>query len=349
MKKDSGKIAVRKKEHLELCSTDDVAFKEKGNGFEKYDFLHFASTEVELNKIVLSKEFLGKEVAYPFLISCMTGGSDEADNINLQLAEAASALNIPLGIGSQRFALDEESSSYNRLKKIRASAPNLPILGNIGAAQVANGITKQQFRLLAELVEADAMVIHLNPLQELLQKEGQPNFYGLLKNTELLVKKTEIPIIIKEVGSGISKEVAKSFLDIGVKGIDVAGAGGTSWSGVEILRNKKSNDYNFWDWGLPTSFCIKKVASLKKHHEFILIGSGGINNSFDAAKALALGADFIGSARIVFHELNKRGVNGVVKMINYWFDDIKKIMFLTGSASLEEFDKTKLIKTEELF
>lgn len=349
MKKNTEKIAARKKEHLELCGTNDVAFKKKGNGFDKYDFLHFASTEVDINNIDLTKDFFGKKTAYPFLISCMTGGSDEADNINLYLAEAAATLNIPLGIGSQRFALDEESGSFNRLKKIRASAPSIPIIGNIGAAQVAKGITPKQFKLLADLIEADAMVIHLNPLQELIQKEGEPDFGGLLKNTETLIKKSEIPVIIKEVGAGISKAVAKSFLDIGVKGIDVAGAGGTSWSAVEILRNKKNSDNNFWDWGLPTSYCIRKTASLKRNYEFLLIGSGGINTSFDAAKALALGADFTGSARIVFHELNKRGINGVVKMVTSWFDDIKKIMYLTGAACLDEFDKTKLIKTEELF
>ena len=348
MKKASEKITVRKKEHLELCSTNDVSFKNKTTGFERYDFKHFAATEVEIDKIDFSKNFFGKKVAYPFLISCMTGGSDEADNINLQLAEAAASLNIPLGIGSQRYALEEAGEAYNRLKNIRAKAPDIPILGNIGAAQIAKGLSKQQFQLLIELVEADVMVIHLNPLQELFQKEGEPDFYGLLKNTETLIKKTETPVIIKEVGSGLSKEVAKAFLEIGVQGIDVAGAGGTSWAGVEIMRNKKSKDNPFWDWGLPTSYCIKKTASLKKNFEFILIGSGGINTSFDAAKALALGSDCVASARIVFHELNYRGINGVIKLVNSWFDDIRKILYLTGSSSLEEFDKSKLIKTEDL-
>jgi len=348
MKKSSEKIETRKNEHLELCRTDEAAFKIKSAGFEVYDFIHYASTEVKLNKIDLSRDFFGKKVSFPFLISCMTGGSSEADNINLMLAEAANILNIPLGIGSQRYALEDDGESYNRLKKIREAAPGIPIIGNIGAAQVAAGLTKQQFLLLVDLIKADAFAIHLNAAQELLQKEGQPDFSGLLKNTESLIRKTDIPVIIKEVGAGISKEVAKSFLDIGVKGIDVAGAGGTSWSGVEILRDKNES-YEFWDWGLPTAYCIKKVSALKKRYDFLLIGSGGVNSSFDAAKALALGADFAASARIVLQELDKKGVNGVVKMVNGWFDDVKKIMYLTGSRSLKDFDKTRLIKTKELY
>lgn len=348
MKNSSEKIARRKKEHLELCSSDEVAFKKKKNGFQNYDFLHNAATEVVLSKINFQKEFFGKKVDYPFLISCMTGGTSEADNINLLLAEVANILNIPLGIGSQRYAL-ENDNSYNSLKAIRKAASSIPVLGNIGAAQVAKGITKQQFQLLIELVEADVMVIHLNPLQEILQKEGEPAFYGLLKNTEQLIKKIETPVIIKEVGAGISKEVAKSFLDIGVKGIDVAGAGGTSWAGVEILRSKKNINNQFWDWGLPTTYCIKKVASLKKNYEFTLIGSGGINTPFDAAKALALGSDFVASARTVFTELNDKGADGVTKMITHWFESIKKILYLTGCQTLNELDKSKLIKTEDLY
>lgn len=348
MKISPDKISLRKKEHLQLCSTDEVAFKNKSNGFERYDFKHNAATEVIKDKINLKKSFFSKKVNYPFLISCMTGGTDEADNINLHLAEVADNLNIALGIGSQRYAL-EDDSSYNKLKAIRNAAKSIPIIGNIGAAQIAKGLSKQQFNLLIDLVEADAMVIHLNPLQELLQKEGQPDFNGLLKNLETLISKSITPVIVKEVGAGISKEAAKRFIEIGVKGIDVAGAGGTSWAGVELMRNRKTSDNPFWDWGLPTSYCIKKVSQLKKNNDFILIGSGGINNSFDAAKALALGADYTASARIVFHELNKSGIKGVIKMINNWFDDIKKIMFLTGCQTLEEFNKSKLIKAEDLY
>jgi isopentenyl-diphosphate Delta-isomerase len=170
----------------------------------------------------------------------------------------------------------------------------------------------------------------------------------LFKNVEKLVYQAGIPVIIKEVGAGISKNVAKSFLDIGIQGIDTAGAGGTSWSAVEILRNKEDSDNPFWDWGLPTAYCIRKISALKKDYDFLLIGSGGINNSFDAAKAFALGADFVASARIILQALNHNGLKGVIELINGWFEDIKKILYLTGSQSLETFNKSKLIKLKDM-
>jgi isopentenyl-diphosphate delta-isomerase len=203
--------------------------------------------------------------------------------------------------------------------------------------------------MLIDLVEADAFVIHLNPLQELLQPEGNPNFKGLNKSLRRLVREIDIPVIIKEVGAGISKQASKTLLETGVKGIDVAGAGGTSWAGIEMLRNKSSmNDY-FWDWGLPTSFCLRENSKLKKDFNFILIGSGGINTATDAAKALALGADYVASARIILKQLDKNGIDGVKNLIIEWFDIIKKIMFLTGSHNLKSLKKNKLLRKEFLY
>ena len=203
--------------------------------------------------------------------------------------------------------------------------------------------------MLIDLIEADAFVIHLNPLQELLQPEGNPNFKGLIKSLKKLVKEIDIPIIVKEVGSGISGKTSRMVLDTGVKGIDVAGAGGTSWAAIEMLRNKSIvNDY-FWDWGLPTSFCLRENSKLKKEFRFILIGSGGINSSLDAAKAIALGADYVASARIILKQLDQYGVNGVRDLIIEWFDDIKKIMFLTGSNTLKDLKKNKIIRKEFLY
>jgi len=151
------------------------------------------------------------------------------------------------------------------------------------------------------------------------------------------------------VGAGISRTAAKKLLDAGVKGIDVAGAGGTSWTGVEILRNKNKGFSEFWDWGMPTSYCLRTVRELKKQYKFYLIGSGGINNAFDMAKAYALGADLTASARIILQILDKEGVKGVCKLIESWFETVKKIMFLTGSSSLNELRKNKLIKKNEFY
>ena len=347
MAEESDSTFQRKKEHIELSLTDKVNFKDKTNGFDRYDFEHYAITEVEKDKINFTTTFLNKKINYPFLISCMTGGTSEAENINTRLAKVANELNIPMGVGSQRQAL--ESKHYHEsYKTVRKEAPSVPILGNIGASQIVKMNNFDKVQNIVDLIEADAMVVHLNATQELLQINGEPDFSGLLGKLEKLVKKINVPIIAKEVGAGISKEVAEKLLKVGIKGIDVAGAGGTSWAAVEILRSKKAIDNTFWDWGLPTSFCLKEVFKLKKGHKFILIGSGGINTPFDAAKAFALGADITSSARVILQELEKSGESGVKNLVVSWFEVIRKIMFLTGSHKINELRKKIIIK-EKLY
>jgi isopentenyl-diphosphate delta-isomerase len=223
------------------------------------------------------------------------------------------------------------------------------VFGNLGAAELVQLKSSVPIKMLVDLIEADAFVIHLNPLQELLQPEGNPYFKGLLKSLKRLVKEIEIPVIIKEIGMGIAKDVAKRMLEVGVKGIDVAGAGGTSWAAIEMLRNKSTTIDYFWDWGLPTSFCLKENSKLKKNYKFILIGSGGINSAVDAAKAFALGADYVASARTILKELDTSGVDGVKNLITGWFETLKKIMFLTGSKSLKELRKNKIMRRELLY
>lgn len=347
MKKISEQTSKRKKEHLELCLTDEVSYKTKSTGFENYEFRHYAITEVEIDKIKFESKFFSKKIKFPFLISCMTGGTSEADNINSRLAVVAEELGIPIGVGSQRQALENRKFEES-FKIVRKNAPNVPTLSNIGAAQVVQFNKIDPVRKIIDMIEADALVIHVNPLQELLQKEGETNFKGLLKKIGTISKKIDIPIIVKEVGAGISYEAAKKLLDVGVKGIDIAGAGGTSWAGVEMLRNKENGNTYLWDWGLPTSYCIKGVSKLKKEKKFLLIGSGGINNGLDAAKALALGADMVASARIILQKLNRGGRENTIEFIKNLFDEIKKIMFLTGSQSLKDLKKNKLLRKDEL-
>ncbi len=347
MPQKNDRTSKRKKEHIELCLTDKVEFKKKTSGFENYDFKHFALTEVDLTKISFETNFFKKKINYPFMISCMTGGSTEAENINARLADVANKLNIILGVGSQRQAL-EDKNYHRSYKIIREKAPVIPVLGNIGAAQLVKIKSFDPFKKLIDLVEADAMVVHLNPLQELLQPEGEIEFAGLRKKIGKLVKELRVPIIVKEVGAGISKEAAKILLESGVKGIDIAGSGGTSWAGVELLRSKKNNDEIFWDWGLPTSYCIKEVSSLKKKYNFVLIGSGGINSAMDMSKAFALGSDITASARIILQNLINHGEENVFNMITEWFEVLRKIMFLTGSKNLKDLRNNKLIKKEKL-
>jgi isopentenyl-diphosphate delta-isomerase len=348
MNPDKSKTSKRKKEHLELCLTDEVSFKGKSTGFENYDFKHYAVTDVDITRIDFRTKFLDKKIRFPFLISCMTGGTSEAENINAQLAIVAEELKIPIGVGSQRQAL-ENKDFIDSFKTVRKNAPNVPIHANIGAAQVVQFKSVDPAKKLVDMINADALVIHINPLQELLQKEGETNFSGLLKKIKMIVKKSGVPVIIKEVGSGISKEAAVKLLEAGVRGIDVSGAGGTSWAGVEILRNKVSKQNDFWDWGLPTSYCIKEVFKLKKNYKFILIGSGGIKNGLDAAKAFALGADVVASARVILQTLDNSGVEGTVNSIKEIFDDISKVLYLTGSHNLKELRNKKIIKRELLY
>lgn len=347
MTKSSTDTSKRKKEHIELCLTDKVSFKSKTSGFDKYEFIHNAITEVDILKISFETKLFSKKINYPFLISCMTGGTKEAENINNRLAEIAEELKIPIGVGSQRQAL-ENKDHHNSYKIIRKKAKNVPVFGNIGAAQVVQSKNISDILVLIDMLEADAFVVHLNPLQELLQKEGEPKFIGLLKKIEKLVQKSKVPIIIKEVGSGISKAAAIKLLNIGVRGIDVAGAGGTSWAGVELLRNK-STQKEFWDWGLPTSYCIKEIYQLKKKYKFTLVGSGGINSANDLVIAFALGSDLVASARIILQTLMNNNEETVKELIVNWFEYLKKIMYLTGSHNLAQLKKDKLIIKELLF
>jgi isopentenyl-diphosphate delta-isomerase len=264
------------------------------------------------------------------------------------LAIAAKQLNIPIGVGSQRQAL-ENKQFLGSYKAIRKNAPGIPVIGNIGASQVVKLKSLDKVKYIAELIEADAMAVHVNPLQELMQEHGEPAFKGFLKVIEKLVKYSEIPIIVKEVGAGISKKAAYKLLNAGVQGIDVAGAGGTSWAGVEILRNHGDVNNKFWDWGLPTSYCIRTISKLKNKFDFTLIGSGGVYDGFDIAKALALGADITASARIILQQLNKSGIEGVVNLVKDWFDTVRKIMFLTGTASIKELNYDKVIRKEKFY
>ncbi len=338
----------RKKDHIELCLTDDVKFNYRTNGFENYEFEHYAATEVQIEKIDLTTNFFEKKISFPFLISCMTGGTGEAAKINEKLAIAAGHLNIPIGVGSQRQSL-ENSKHLNSFKIIRKNAGNVPVIGNLGAAQVAkskNIVDDVQY--LSDIIEADAFVIHLNPLQELIQPEGQTDFKGLIKSIEKLSAKLKIPLIAKEVGSGISAPAARILLESGVKGIDVAGAGGTSWAAVELIRSKKDDQY-FREWGLPTSYCLRTVNQLRKKYRFTLISSGGINLPVDIAKSLLLGADLAASARKILQVVNYKGESGVIDLVIQWFEAVKKIMYLTGSPDIKSFKKKNLIRKSEFY
>jgi isopentenyl-diphosphate delta-isomerase len=349
MKNSKNITSNRKKDHIKICIEEDVSFKDKTAGFEKYEFEHYAITEFTLDEIDLSTEFFGNKISYPFLISCMTGGTVEAESINAKLAEAAKILNIPIGVGSQRQLLEDDKylESYKIISKI---ADTVPILGNIGASEFSKfNNPSEKIKYLTGAVNASAIVIHVNPLQENFQNEGTPNFKGLINNLEIICKEVSVPVIVKEVGSGISKTAARILLNCGVRGIDVAGAGGTSWSGVEMRRNNSLPDEYFWNWGLPTTFCIKQVSELKKEFNFLLIGSGGIKKPEDCAKALALGADISASAGILLREVAAHGVEGLTDLLLTWFTTLRKIMYLTNCKNIKQLSNVNLLKKEDMY
>ena len=303
----------RKADHLDICLNQDVSFSRKTSGFERYSFEHYAITEANYDGIDLSTNFLDRKIDFPFMISCMTGGAKESESINKQLSETAIELNIPLGVGSQRQALksNEFIESYRTIKE---TSKKIPVLGNIGASQVAKSVNPCELaERLIDMINASALVVHVNPLQELMQKEGETDFSGLLDNIREITKKIKVPVFIKEVGAGISGKTAKALLKVNVKGIDVAGAGGTSWSQVELKRNNIEDEF-FRNWGIPTAECLEQIAPLKKDYQFTLIASGGITNGIYIAKSLALGADLAASANPILKALYSYGKDGLKNM-----------------------------------
>ncbi len=334
----------RKQQHVELTLSRNVGFKTKTTGFEQYEFVHNALPELNYSEISTSTTFLGKTLSAPLLVSCMTGGYRDALSINRRLAEVCEELSIALGVGSQRQAL--ESTQYHRtFSVVREVAPSTPVIGNIGAAELAAMTTADAAHRLVDLIQADAFAVHLNPLQELLQPEGNTNFRGVLKGISLLVEHLPVPVIVKEIGAGISADVARRLLDAGVRYIDVAGAGGTSWAGVETLRRKdRAVASRFWNWGIPTAEALRSVAQLKSvARPFTLISSGGISSGLDVARSIALGADLVGAARPLLKALTSGGTAGLRKLIAQWIEELRGIMFLTGSANLAALAQAPLV------
>jgi len=351
----SSQTSSRKQQHVEITLSKDVSFQGKTSGFEQYDFVHNALPELDFSEVDPSTSFLGKPVALPILISSMTGGYKEAARINKGLAEVCAEKNIAMGVGSQRQAI-ENPLHHRTYSVVRETAPRIPIFGNIGASEVARLKDVSSVKRLAELVQADGFAVHLNPLQEFLQPEGDPRFRGVLSGIAMLVRGLGIPIIVKEIGAGISASAAKKLADIGVRYIDVAGAGGTSWAGVEIIRRNglrrpktkwTHRDYAraFWDWGTPTADALRQVSELQpKFPRLSLIASGGVANGLDVAKAIAMGATMAGIARPMLKALEKGGAKGLLAELGAWEMELKGAMFLTGSRTLADLRHQKLLR-----
>ncbi len=328
---EEGKIIERRKEdHIAICLEKDVEFK-KGNGFEKYELVHCALPDVNMDEIDLKTRFLGKTFNYPFFICAMTGGTPKAEKLNKTLAKAAEALGIGFGLGSQRAMLKDPS--LKKTYDVRPVAPSAFLAGNIGAVQLPEYNFDQIESLVTEL-ELDALCLHLNPAQEAAQPEGDTNWDGVSSYIKELCSRVKFPVIAKETGCGISGDVAKKLQDYKVSAIDVSGAGGTSWVKVEQYRNN-ADVSSFHEWGIPTADCL--VESVKEV-DVPIIASGGIRSGTDAAKALALGASLVGFALPVL----KPAMEGFEKVVEYFeniANELRSAMFLVNASNLDELRK----------
>lgn len=334
-------IGSRKSDHIRINLEQDVR-SALTTGLEGYRFLHRALPELDLERIDLSQELFGRRLRSPLLISSMTGGTDEAAEINRRLAEAAQASGIAMGLGSQRAALEhpELAPSF----QVRRYAPDVLLLANLGAIQLNYGYGVEQCRRAVEMIEADALILHLNALQEAVQPEGDTRWAGLLGKIEAVCRALPVPVIAKEVGWGFSRQDACWLAEAGVAAIDVAGAGGTSWSQVEMHRAKTDSQRRlaaaFVDWGIPTAEAILNVRAAAPG--LTVIASGGLRSGVDIAKCIALGARLGGMAG-PFLKAAVRSSEDAVQAIEEISREIRVCMFMTGAGSLQALGEVELI------
>ncbi|CCI00707.1 type 2 isopentenyl-diphosphate Delta-isomerase [Microcystis aeruginosa] len=336
-------IENRKSEHLRVCIEEDVEFQQLTSGLEKYRFTHCCLPELDRSDIELGTTFLGKSLKAPILISSMTGGTELAHLVNTRLATVAQRYGLGMGVGSQRIALEQPELAPTFA--VRSLAPDILLLANLGAVQLNYGCGLEDCLKLVELLEADALILHLNPLQEWVQSEGDSNFKGLLAKIQQICVQLPVPIIAKEVGNGISAVMAKQLIEAGVAAIDVAGAGGTSWAKVESQRAKDNRQRHlgqvFADWGLPTAECITAIRSVNS--TIPLIASGGLKNGLDLAKSIALGADLGGLARpfLVAAIESEAAVDELVKFL---IAELEIVLFCTGNPNLSALKHSGALK-----
>lgn len=338
-------ISLRKSEHLRIVAEGRGVQQGVATGLDAIRFLHTALPEIDYDAIDLSTRFLGRKMRAPLLVSAMTGGPAEAARINAHIAEACAALGIALSVGSQRIAV-EHGDAGGLGRDLRVRAPAIPILGNIGAVQLNYAIGPDEARRAVDMIEADALILHLNPLQEAIQPGGDRNFAGLLPRIEALARALPVPLGVKEVGAGLSAPVARRLMDAGVAILDVAGAGGTSWARVEGERGDerlRALAAPFHDWGIPTADALRAVAPLMTGGA-TLIGSGGIRHGLDVARVLRLGADLAGQAAGVLAPA-RHSTEALADHLDDIVTQLRIAMFCTGSADLAALRHAPLQQT----
>ncbi len=335
-------IDQRKSDHIKINLEQDVR-SALTSGLEHYHFVHEALPELDLEAVDTTLRLFGKKLNAPILISSMTGGTEEAGEINQRLAEAAREVGVAMGVGSQRAALEhpELTETFSITRKV---APDILLFANLGAVQLNYGYTIDRCRRAVDMIQADALILHLNPLQEAVQAGGDTNFSGLAKKIEGICKKLEVPVIAKEVGWGISEKTAKLLADCGVSAIDVAGAGGTSWSQVEMHRAPdeftRQLAATFVGWGIPTADSILNVK--KAALDMTIFASGGLKDGLDIAKCIALGATLGGMAG-QFLKAAAISSEKAMEMMKLIAQQIRATMFASGITDLKSFPEMKTL------
>jgi isopentenyl-diphosphate delta-isomerase len=340
-------IKQRKKEGIDIPLQKNVQAKTTSTYLEYVRLVHNALPELDYDDIDTSMTFLGKRFSAPLIIDSMTGGTDEATIINGRLGELAEKYGFGMGLGSQRAGLKNEelAATYSIARK---NAPNAFLIANIGGAQLSKGLTVDEAKRIVKMIRANALAVHLNPLQELVQPEGEPRYKGVLAQISELAKTIDVPLIIKEVGAGISKEVAIKLEMANVSAINIAGAGGTSWAGVEKLRAESLKDdlkkhlgEMFWDWGIPTAASLIEVRRAVK---LPLIASGGLRNGLEVAKCIALGASMAAMA-YPFLQTAAQSRESLFAFADTILAEFKSTMFLVGAKNTAALASSRYILT----
>jgi len=342
---ESGQLSSRKLDHLKINLEQDVR-SDLSTGLEWYQFIHQALPEINLEDVDTSQVLFNRLVKTPLLISSMTGGTTEAGKINRTLAQAAQEAGIAMGLGSQRAAV--EHAELAETFKVRQYAPDILLFANLGAVQLNYAYGLSECQRAVDMIEADALILHLNPLQEALQPEGDTRFSGLLAKIEQVCRKLPVPVIAKEVGWGISEQAAEMLASAGVAAIDVAGAGGTSWSQVELYRIKSAQLARvagaFRGWGIPTAESIMNVRRVAP--QIPVIASGGLKDGIDLAKCLALGACLGGMAG-VFLKTAVDSVERTLESIKEFQRQTQICMFAAGAANLKQLTPSMLVPARQ--
>ncbi|NEU79803.1 type 2 isopentenyl-diphosphate Delta-isomerase [Nostoc sp. UIC 10630] len=329
----SAQTQNRKADHIRICLEEDVQSHQITNGLERYRFTHSCLPELNHDDIDISTAFLGKHLGAPLLISSMTGGTEQAAMINQRLAQVAQHYKIAMGVGSQRVAVEKPQVADTFA--VRKYAPDVLLFANLGAVQLNYKYGLDECLRVVDILEADALILHINPLQECIQPKGDTNFRGLLDKISTLCSKLPVPVIAKEVGNGISAAIANKLIAAGVAAIDVAGAGGTSWAKVESERAEnplqRRLGKTFADWGLPTAECITTIRAIAPNVP--LIASGGLRHGLDVAAAIALGADIAGLA-MPFLQAAAISETAVAELAEVLIAEITTALFCTGNTTL---------------